>query len=192
MDANTATVLHLFPHDCSPSLSPSLPPGFVKSSKGYSSFSSLSKTPLTLSTATHERDMNHPGRYDSIEYEESIIQDFQDYRVLIDIEDFIKHVLHIPDEWRTQWGPEIKKIKAENRFRSHHQCHHSDIERDSPSAREHACRGPFMDLGNIVLDVVSEFFPSHLQFSESTLVDESSPPGLEPDGGFVKTVDVMC
>ena len=167
--------------------------------------------------ATHERETNRPGRYDTDECRKSIIRDFQLYRVRIDIENFMKHVLHVPDDWRAQWGPAIKKIKADNCFRSHHQRYHGEVERDSPDAREHAFRGPLMDLGYAILDVTSEFPlktvgpqtaqrtspsqtspgathekpPSHLQSSESTLVDESCAPGLETDGGFVNTTDVM-
>ena len=160
--------------------------------------------------------MNRPGRYDSAQDKESIIHEFELYRVLIDIEDFMKHVLHIPDDWKIQWEPMIKKIKTNNRFRFHRQLYHGGIERNSSYAREHAFRGPFMDLGNTILDIASEFpletagpkatqrtnpspgvtaphknSPSHLQSSESTLVDELCVPGLKTDGGFVKTVEVM-
>ncbi|KAF9780566.1 hypothetical protein BJ322DRAFT_1112555 [Thelephora terrestris] len=57
-------------------------------------------------------------KYDSNDYKRFIVRDFEHHRVFVDIEDFMKHVLHVPDNWKTEWAPAIKKIKNDRSFRS--------------------------------------------------------------------------
>jgi len=33
----------------------------------------------------------------------------------------MKHVLHVPDDWKTRWGPAIDAIKADATFSEHHE-----------------------------------------------------------------------
>ena len=43
-------------------------------------------------------------------------QDFKYHRVFVDIEVFMKHVLHVPEDWRELWGETIKNIKCNPAF----------------------------------------------------------------------------
>lgn len=54
--------------------------------------------------------------YDPTRYHRYIAQDLEHYRVFVDIEVFMKHVLHIPDNWRQLWGHTIKRIKLDTAF----------------------------------------------------------------------------
>ena len=42
-------------------------------------------------------------RYDSAKYEQYIVQDFERHRVFVDIDVFMKHVLHVPEDWKELW-----------------------------------------------------------------------------------------
>jgi hypothetical protein len=33
----------------------------------------------------------------------------------------MKRVLHVPDDWRTRWGPAIDAVKADAKFNKHHE-----------------------------------------------------------------------
>lgn len=46
--------------------------------------------------------------------------DLKDHSVLVDIECFMRSVLHIPPDWRTQWGPVIHAIKRNPDFMKHY------------------------------------------------------------------------
>jgi len=60
--------------------------------------------------------MVQPPKHKSSKYEEYLIQDFERHRVFVDIDVFMKHVLHVPDNWRELWGPNIKEIKRNKDF----------------------------------------------------------------------------
>ena len=46
--------------------------------------------------------------------------DLKNHSVLVDIECFMRSVLHIPPDWRTQWGPVIHAIKRNPDFMKHY------------------------------------------------------------------------
>lgn len=76
-------------------------------------------TPLALGSSVcqkQEPDTNCAGKHNSEDYRRFIEQDFRRHRVFISIEDFMERVLHIPADWRTQWGPTIRGIKADPLF----------------------------------------------------------------------------
>ena len=54
------------------------------------------------------------------DYDDYILQDLNS-RVFIDFELFIKTTLHVPDDWRTRWGPAIDAIKADAKFNEYHE-----------------------------------------------------------------------
>ena len=58
-------------------------------------------------------------RYDRAEYEDYIREDLS-CRVFVDYEVFMKRVLHVPDDWKTQWSRAIKAIKADAEFKEYH------------------------------------------------------------------------
>ena len=64
-------------------------------------------------------DTDQVDEYDCADYEDYIREDLSS-RVFVDYEVFIKHVLHVPDDWKTRWGPAIKMVKADAEFEAHH------------------------------------------------------------------------
>ena len=74
-------------------------------------------------------------------------------RVLVDFEVFMKHVLHVPGDWRTQWGPAIEMTRADPRFQKHHKeyCRRCD----SSVLLEQTFSKPLMETVNAILDILS-------------------------------------
>ena len=76
-------------------------------------------TPLSVGTAMMQKlqsDTDRPRKFDSAKYEQYIVEDFERHRVFIDIDDFMKHVLHIPESWKTTWARTIRLIKRKPEF----------------------------------------------------------------------------
>jgi hypothetical protein len=46
--------------------------------------------------------------------------DLEDHSVFIGIEDFMKFILHIPSDWRAQWGPVVRSVKRDPAFMKHY------------------------------------------------------------------------
>jgi len=72
----------------------------------------------------------------------------ESHRVFVDIEVFMKNVLHVPDNWKELWGPIIDGIKSHPKFLMayldySHQC---DIE-----GLEERFYGPLVDMTNAIL-----------------------------------------
>ena len=53
-------------------------------------------------------------------YHRYIAHNLEHHRVFVDIEVFMGHVLHIPDNWRQLWGHTIKRIKLDIAFSTAH------------------------------------------------------------------------
>jgi hypothetical protein len=58
-----------------------------------------------------EPDTESPRKANSAKYEEYIIKDFERHRVFVDIDVFMKHVLHVPDNWKNYGGRLSKKSR---------------------------------------------------------------------------------
>ena len=113
-------------------------------------------TPLSRGSSARqkqEEDTDQVGRYKREDYDDYIREDLQS-RVFVDFEIFMKHVLHVPDDWKTQWEPVIKAVKADSSFKSHHKeyCQHCD----ESSSQEVSFYKPLMNTANAVLDVLSQ------------------------------------
>jgi len=67
-----------------------------------------------------EGDTDQVDQYNSGYYEDCVRGDLN-CRVFVDFEVFMKHVLHVPDDWKTRWGPAIDAIKANATFGEHHE-----------------------------------------------------------------------
>jgi hypothetical protein len=114
-------------------------------------------TPLTDGSSvgqSQELDADSVGEYDSTDYENSILQDFERHRVFVDIEVFMKHVLHVPDDWETRWGSTIERIKVTGSFSALYmkycaECNIRGVQEKKPY-------GLLMGMGNAILDVASE------------------------------------
>jgi len=63
--------------------------------------------------------------------------DLEDHSVFVDIEDFMKSVLHVPSDWRTQWGPVIRAVKQNPYFVKHYRGYRvrRERKRDEPEEK---------------------------------------------------------
>ena len=75
-------------------------------------------------SASHEQDLDtdYVEEYDDDGHEPEpyILRHFKRHRVFVGVEDFMKNVLHVPDDWKTRWGPTIEQVKANKLFQLHH------------------------------------------------------------------------
>jgi len=67
-----------------------------------------------------EGDADRIDGYDCADYDEYIREDLGS-RVFVDFDVFMKRVLHVPDDWKTRWGPVIDAVKANAEFSQSHE-----------------------------------------------------------------------
>ena len=53
-------------------------------------------------------------------YDGAPSDDLKQHGVFVDIEDFMKSVLHVPADWRARWGPVIRVVKCNPDFTKHY------------------------------------------------------------------------
>lgn len=117
-------------------------------------------TPIAVGTSMRRRQESNSDRvekYDRNDYRQYLVEDFERHRVFVDIEVFMKHVLHVPDDWKTKWGPTIERIKVNGPFSALHMeyCAECDIH----GTQEKNFYRPLMGMGNAILDVASKSPP---------------------------------
>jgi len=111
-------------------------------------------TPIALGTAILQKmnpDTDQAQKYDSAKYEEYIIRDFERHRVFVDIDVFMTHVLHVPENWKNLWGRTIRRVKRDGVFSTAHW----DYSRrcGTHGMGEHKFYKPLVDMGNTILDI---------------------------------------
>ncbi|KAF9644498.1 hypothetical protein BDM02DRAFT_3272377 [Thelephora ganbajun] len=121
-------------------------------------------TPISLGSSIRQRQEGDTDRVEGYrrgDYDDYIREDLKS-RVFVDLEVFMKNVLHVPDDWKTEWGPAIEAVKTDQKFEKHHEeyCQHCG----RSSSQEVSFYKPLMNAANAVLDVLSR----------STLGDASS------------------
>ena len=111
-------------------------------------------TPITAGTSILQKlalDADEAPKYDSAKYERYISQDFERHRVFIDIDVFMTHVLHVPEDWKKQWGSTIKEIKRDSTFLTAHSDY--DHRCGVHGIKEREFYQPLVDMGNAILGV---------------------------------------
>ena len=103
------------------------------------------------------RAADQPQKCESSKYEQYIVQDFERHRVFVDIDVFMKHVLHVPENWQELWGRTIRRIKRDTTFSIPYwsycrQCEKSDVE-------ESTFYKPLVDMANAILDFSAKDSP---------------------------------
>ena len=110
-------------------------------------------TPIALGTAVRQRlelNTDRIRKYDIANYEQYILQDFERHRVFVDIDVFMKNVLHVPENWKDLWGRTIRRIKRDKVFSTAHW----DYSRQcgTQGVQEWRFYKPLVDMGNAILD----------------------------------------
>lgn len=98
-----------------------------------------------------EPDTDQTQKNNSAKYEQYITQDFVRHRVFVDIDVFMKHVLHIPENWKELWGTTIGDIRRHQKFSLPHwdYTHKCEIQR----TQECEFYKPLVDMGNAILEL---------------------------------------
>lgn len=113
-------------------------------------------TPLSIGAGMrqkHEGDTDRVEKFNCADYSDYIREDLGS-RVFVDFEVFMKHVLHVPNDWKTRWGSVIEMVKADPDFHRHHKAYCDRC--DDPGSHEKAFYRPLMDTANAVLRVLPQ------------------------------------
>ena len=100
-----------------------------------------------------EGDTDRVDKYDRGDYEDYIREDLS-CRVFVDFEVFMKSVLHVPDDWKTRWGPAIDAVKADAKFTEHYKEYCGLCEEGGTLEKDFY--PPLMETANAVLEVLSQ------------------------------------
>ena len=112
-------------------------------------------TPLSCGSSIRQRQEGDTDRvegYDRDDYEECIHEDLKS-RVFVDFEVFMKSVLHVPEDWKTQWKSVMKAVETDPEFKQHYEEYRKYC--DDWAAREASFYEPLAKMANAVLDVLS-------------------------------------
>ena len=101
-----------------------------------------------------ESDTDSVEGYTRDDYDDYIREDLRS-RVFVDFEVFMKHVLHVPDDWKTKWGPAVDAVKADRNFEQHLEGYGKHC--NDSSALDVSFYDPLVDTANAALDVLSRF-----------------------------------
>ena len=110
-------------------------------------------TPLALKSSILRKlqpEMDKNRKYYVIRYEQYIIQDFERHRVFVDIDVFMKNVLHVPDDWKELWKTTINDIKADQAFTTPYFRYCAECE--VPGGQETRFYEHLVDMSNAILD----------------------------------------
>ena len=131
------------------------PPLLPKTPKRPGTITVPGLTPLARGSAVRQRqdgDTDRVNKYTREDYEEYFREDLS-CRVFVDYEVFMKYVLHVPEDWRTKWGPALDAVKADASFKKSHK-DYCGLCSDNGAVEGKFYR-PLVDTANAVLDVVS-------------------------------------
>jgi hypothetical protein len=95
----------------------------------------------------------NPGSVRGSDYDGYIREDLSS-RVFVDFEVFMKSVLHVPEDWKTLWGPAIEAVKADQNFKDYHKDYCRQCAKEG--TLEKPFYKPLMNTANAVLDVLSQ------------------------------------
>jgi hypothetical protein len=121
----------------------------------------VGSTPLSRGSPARQREEGDTGRVDKCDPEDYDDDDHYNHyvrgdlncRVFVDYEVFMKHILHVPDDWETRWRPALDAVKADAKFNKHHNEYCGLCEENS--ALKKNFYPPLTETANAVLDIVS-------------------------------------
>jgi len=106
--------------------------------------------PAKHSSYTSRDATEQPPEYD----DEDILREFEYHRVSVDIDVFMEHVLHVPENWRELWRRTIMRIKRDET--SLISCWDHRRECEIQGAEESKFYRPLVDMANAVLDFLAK------------------------------------
>ena len=191
------------PDQASSSLSPSAQTLPQTSERGSGAVRNVPDTGTPGSCGSSEEDdPEQVYGYKRDEYDEYIHEDLSS-RVFVDFDVFMKSVLHVPDDWKTLWGPAIEAVKEDPNFYGCHERYHwlcSD-----PRPAETSFYESLMKTANAALDVLSQpklestpGIPQHYRVNDAKKLQGgvTNRVGLSPDPLHILAVkpcdDLLC
>ena len=119
------------------------------------SFGEQGSTPSARGAGARKKVEGNSDRVDNYkcsDYDPYILEDLNN-RVFVDFEVFLKSVLHVPDDWETQWKSLIEAAKADETFKRY--CNEYFARCELKTSGEKSLYNPLMDMANAVLNVIS-------------------------------------
>ena len=101
---------------------------------------------------SQEGDTDWMEELDCSGYDDYIREDLNS-RVFVDFYAFMKYVLHIPDDWKTTWGPAIEAVKVDPDFKSQYAEYCKGC--DKFGTKEEISFVPSVNTANAALDIFS-------------------------------------
>ena len=117
-------------------------------------------TPLSLGSAmrrTEEAGADKVGKFGRADYDEYIREDLGS-RVFVNFEVFMTSVLHVPEDWRTTWGPAIEAVKTDSGFKKNLKWYYGRC--SDPDAAEVSFYTFLIRTANAALSVLPRFTTS--------------------------------
>jgi len=110
-------------------------------------------TPMTRGASILHR-LRHATEQPPEHDDEYSLREFECSRVFVDVDVFMKHILHVPENWRKLWGRTIMRIKRDGAFSIsywdyRHECEIQGVE-------ESRLYRPLVDMANAVLDSLTK------------------------------------
>ena len=106
---------------------------------------------------TQEAGADQVGKFGRADYDGYIREDLGN-RVFVDFEVFMKSVLHVPEDWRTTWGPVIEAVKTDSGFGDRYDDYCDQC--NNPDAKEEEFYPHLIATANAVLSVLPRFTTS--------------------------------
>jgi len=141
---------------------------------------------------------HHPNRLSDfltgsttrLAYDGDPSDDLEEHSVFIDIEDFMKSVLHVPADWRARWGPAIRAVKHNPDFMKHYLRYPVPHEKDCAEHEEEY--EPLLLMNEAILRTAfptvlsQQATPTPLPLSQLVhIVDDGPYDCIVDDGSFI-------
>jgi len=128
-------------------------PATMQPRKPDATRSVLNPTPMSCGASILHK-LRHATEQPPKHDDEYILGDFDYHRVFVDVDVFMKHILHVPENWRELWGRTITRIKHDETFL----VSYWDYRRECAiqGAEESRFYRPLVDMANTVLEFSTE------------------------------------
>ena len=144
-------------------------------------------TTLPLAPTARETTVRHKQEDDADRFDGHNHEEYQEYtledlgqQVFIDFEVFLKRALHVPENWREEWGPVIETVKASEEFNTLHK-EYCDL-CDKVGGHEADFYKPLTQLVNSIFDIAISSCPEGKTLQKRQYYHVDNPMmGLSPD-----------
>ena len=130
-------------------------PATMQSRKRGATQSTPNPTPMSRGASVLHK-LRHATQQPPIHDDEYILREFEYRRVFIDIDVFMEHFLHVPENWRELWGRTIMQIKRDETFSISYWDYRRECEIQGQGTKKSWFYRPLVDMADAVLDFLTE------------------------------------